>query len=50
MLPELTYFKNLENLSNFLGNYLLVDKEDDKNVHEKIDNKKLSTKTEVINE
>ncbi len=50
MLPELTYFKNIENLSNFLGNYLHVDVRDDNDIHEQIEKKKIKSKHDVIDE
>lgn len=49
ILPELSYFKNLQNLSNFLGNYLNVNIREDGDIHNMITQQKLTTKEEVIN-
>jgi len=49
ILPELSYFKNLQNLSNFLGNYLNVNIREDEDIHNMITQQKLKTKEEVIN-
>ncbi len=49
ILPELSYFKNLQNLSNFLGNYLNVNIREDEDIHNMIRQQKLKTKEEVIN-
>lgn len=48
MLPELTYFKDATNLSNFLGNYLNVDIRDDNVIHEQIEKQMIKTKHEVV--
>jgi len=49
ILPELSHFKNLQNLSNFLGNYLDVNAKEDENIHDMIKHLKLKTKHEVVN-
>lgn len=48
MLPELSYFKKLDNLANFLGNSLPVDLKDDKEIHEKISHQELTTRQQVV--
>jgi hypothetical protein len=48
MLPEMSYFKKLDNLANFLGNCLRVDLKDDKEIHQKISGQNLTTRQQVV--
>jgi hypothetical protein len=48
IIPELSYFKNLRNLSNFLGNFLNVNIKEDEYIKNMIIEHKLKTKEDVI--
>lgn len=48
LLPEMSYFKKIDNLANFLGNCLRVDLKDDKEIHKKISHQELTTRQQVV--